>query len=414
VNVFAPPTGTQQRQPDDLMSPPAGALVVGADYRGLGLVRSLGRRGLHVWVLRDGGDDTLASKSRYAVRTFDLEGNSAEEQAAFLVAFGEEHGLEDWTLFPTSDETALMVSVCHERLAGRFRLTTPPWTVLRYAHDKRLTYRLAAELGIPHPRTWTGEGAPTQAALIDGRYPLIIKPAVKESFNRLTAAKAWRADHEEDLFRLYAKAAELINPEVLIVQEMIEGGGQEQLSYAALCEDGVPLAELVARRTRQYPADFGRASTFVETVSQPEIVGPSRLFLAEIGFTGLVEIEFKRDPRDGEFKLLDVNPRVWGWQSLCGRAGVDFPYLAFLLAAGESVPQSTAIAGVRWLRLSTDLPTSLKEIVRGRLPARAYLQSLRGPRESAIFARDDPLPGLVEFPSLVRTLARRLSSGDAV
>ena len=72
-----------------------------------------------------------------------------------------------------------------------------------------------------------------------------------------------------------------------------------------------------------------------------------------------------RDRRDGLLKLLDVNPRVWGWHSLCQRAGVDFPYLAYGFARAEPVPPATAQPGVRWLRLSTDLPTSLSEIARG-------------------------------------------------
>ena len=65
------------------------------------------------------------------------------------------------------------------------------------------------------------------------------------------------------------------DPDTLMVQELIAGGGEAQLSYAALCRDGVPLAAVTARRTRQYPAEFGRASTFVETIECPEIVEPS-------------------------------------------------------------------------------------------------------------------------------------------
>ena len=107
-----------------------------------------------------------------------------------------------------------------------------------------------------------------------------------------------------------------------MIQELIPGSGRdgdgEQLSYAALCRRGAPLAQVVAaRRTRQYPPDFGRASTFVETIEEPEVEEMSRRLLGHLGFDGLVEVEFKRDPRDGELKLLDINPRVWGWHTLC-------------------------------------------------------------------------------------------------
>ena len=75
---------------------------------------------------------------------------------------------------------------------------------------------------------------------------------------------------------------------------------------------------MTVRRRRQHPSDFGRASTFVETIELPEIEEPSCRFLAAIGYYGLVELEYKRDPRDGVCKLLDVNARTWGYHSLGG------------------------------------------------------------------------------------------------
>jgi D-aspartate ligase len=386
--------------------------VLGSDYRGLAVVRSLGRRGIPVWVIRE-GEDSLAARSRYATRRLPLRGESDAERCAFLCALADEEGLDGWALFPTADDTAAMVARAHRRLDERYALTTPPWDVLRWAHDKRLTYRLATSLALPHPKTWpAGIAADATAREVD--FPVLIKPALKPGFNRLTAAKAWRVDDVERLRERLAEAATLVEPELLLIQELIPGGGESQFSFAALCDHGRVLARVVARRTRQYPADLGRASTFVETIDDEEVAELAQRFLAEMRFTGLVEVEFKRDPRDGLLKLLDVNPRVWGWHGLCRRAGVDFPFLAWCLALGEPVPPSRAITGVRWLRLSTDLPTSLREVARGRLSVRGYLRSLGGPRERAIFAGDDPWPGLTEVPMLAVTLLRRLASGHGV
>jgi D-aspartate ligase len=199
-----------------------------------------------------------------------------------------------------------------------------------------------------------------------------------------------------------------------MVQEIVPGGGETQFSYAALCRDGVPLASLIARRTRQYPVEFGRASTFVETVDCPDPVAPSERLLREIGYTGLIELEYKRDPRDGVLKLLDMNPRVWGWLTLCGRAGVDFPWLLWLQVSGREVPAPRALPGVGWMRFTTDTPTAWKQLLRRRLPVREYARSLRGPRESAIFAWDDPVPGLAEVPVLAYVAMRRLLSARTV
>lgn len=391
----------------------AGALVLGSDYRGLAVVRSLGRRGIPVWVLCE-GDDVLGAKSRYTTKQLPLAGENDAERCSFLLQLAAKHGLDGWALFPTSDEAAAMIGRAHERLQERFILTSPPWSVLRWAYDKRLTNRLAESLQMPHPHTWAAESA-AEAADLDLEFPVIIKPAIKEELNQLTAAKAWRVDDRGQLRERFAEAARLVEPSLLMIQELIPGAGESQFSYAALCDRGRPLASAVARRTRQYPADFGRASTFVETIEpRPEIVEPSQRLLAEVGFSGLVEVEFKRDPRDGELKLLDINPRVWGWHSVCQRAGVDFPWLAWRLARSEPVPASRCEPGVRWLRLSTDLPTSLHEIARGRLPLGSYLRSILSRHESAIFAKDDPWPALLEFPLLLLTLLRRLRHGNAV
>src|ERR1700757_654426 len=123
--------------------------------------------------------------------------------------------------------------------------------------------------------------------------------------------------------------------ELIVVQKMIPGGGEAQFSYAALCFEGKPVASLTARRTRQYPIDFGYSSSFVETLDVPEIVAPSRRLLAAIQYSGLVEVEYKLDHRDGRFKLLDINPRLWTWAPLGGRAGIDFPYLLWQVMVGR-------------------------------------------------------------------------------
>ena len=393
---------------------PAGALVLGADYRALGVVRSLGRRGVPVWVIRD-GDDALAARSRYAQRRLDWPRSDANAQLTFVLGLAKK-GADGFALIPSGDETAAFVARHHDALSARYAVTVPPWATMRFAYDKRLTYPLARGLGLDVPWTATPRDRADLADLAarEIRYPVVIKPAFKETFNRLTAAKAWRVDDRAALLRRYDEACALVAPETILVQELIPGGGEAQFSYAALCADGEPLAALTARRTRQYPADFGRASTYVETVDRPQIEAPARALLRELGWTGLVEVEFKHDARDGQDKLLDVNPRVWGWHTLCARAGVDFPHLLWRMACGEAVPPVTARPGVRWVRTTTDLPVVVREVLARRMSVRAYARSLRGPREGAIFARDDVRPAVSEVPQLVSILARRLAGGDAV
>jgi predicted ATP-grasp superfamily ATP-dependent carboligase len=247
---------------------------------------------------------------------------------------------------------------------------------------------------------------------LDCPFPSILKPAFREGPNRLTTAKAWRVDDRPTLLARFDEAAALVPPETILIQELIPGGPEGQFSYAALCVDAQPRASVTARRVRQFPMDLGRASTYVETVDETDVVKPSLRLLEALRFSGLVEIEYKRDPRDGRCKLLDVNPRVWGWHSVCRRAGVDFPLLVWRQALGRAVPELCGSTGVRWVRITTDLSASMREIARGRMSLRTYLASLRRPIESAIFAWDDPWPGLLEVPSMTYLFGKRLLRGE--
>jgi D-aspartate ligase len=378
------------------MTETTGALVLGGNLNGLTIARSLGRRGVPVWVATT-PNIKLASFSRYTLRTLPwLEGESAA-QVEYLLRVAERCRLDQWVLFPTSDETAALLSRFRTPLSRRFRVSTPAWDVLRWAYDKRLTYQLAADQQVDYPSTFY-PATEQDLDRVACAFPAILKPATHASINRFTADKAWPVANRNELLARYRQARELIPADLILVQDLIQGGGESQFSYAALCCDGHPIASLTARRTRQYPIDFGYSSSFVETLDVPEIVEPSRRLLAAMRYTGLVEVEFKLDAPNGGYKLLDINPRLWTWAALGCRAGVDFPYLLWQMMVGRPVREQTARTGARWVRMSTDVPAAIHEILRGRLTLRAYLRSLRSPVEFALMAADDPLPGLLDLP----------------
>src|SRR5260370_10076890 len=345
------------------MTETTGALVIGGNLNGLSIARSLGRRGVPVWVTSP-PNIKLASYSRYTQRTLPWLNGDSEGQAAYLLELAERYHLNQWVLFPPSDEPAALLSKFHSALSRHFRVSTPTWDALRWPYDKRLTYRLAAQQQVAYPSTFYPA---TEGDLRSVTFPAILKPATHATINRFTADKAWPVTNREELLARFREARELIPSDLILVQERIPGGGESQFSYAALCCDGQPIASLTARRTRQYPVDFGYSSSFVETLDVPEIVGPSQRLLAAIRYTGIVEVEYKLDARDGRYKLLDINPRLWTWSPLGGRAGVDFPYLLWQMMVGRALPKQTRPTDVRSVRMSTDVPAAIHEILRGRL-----------------------------------------------
>jgi predicted ATP-grasp superfamily ATP-dependent carboligase len=387
-------------------APTTGAIVIGEHCRGLGLVRSLGRRGIPVWTLEPDGE-RLASLSRYTRRSFRWPHGDDAEQLNYLYSLSARHELAGWALFPTNDETTALFARHHAELSKHFRLTVPPWDILAQAYDKRLTSQLAAEIGIDVPATFSARDRDELLAR-EVQYPIILKPAFKREVNRFTRDKAWRVDDRATLAARYDEARELVGADVVMIQELIPGGGETQFSFAALCVDGRTIASVTARRTRQYPVEFGQSSSFVETVDHPVVEEAATRLLAAMRYTGLAEVEFKLDRRDGRYKLLEVNPRVWTWHALCGAAGVDFPYLLWRSVHGEPVSNVHGRSGVRWVRLSTDLAAALGEFRRGRLSIRQYASSFKRPMLFSTFAPDDPIPGLLGIPLTVCSRIRRV------
>ena len=381
------------------------ALVLGGNYRALGVVRSLGRRGVSAWVVKQDGH-ALAAWSRHAERTLPWPKGDDAGKIEYLKKLASNSGVDRFLLIPTDDECTTLVSKWHDVLANDFVLTTPPWESLRWVCDKRLMYQLGERLGIDQPRTYfpgSGEGLATSAF----SFPVILKPATRAVLNSLAIDKAWRIDDKSTLIKRYAEACGFMSPDLLMVQELIPGNGESQYSYAALCRDGRPLASLVAVRGRQFPMDFGRFSTFVTTVDEPVVEESATKLLEAIGFTGLVEVEFKRDPRDGGYKLLDINPRVWGWHSMCAAAGIDFPYLLWEMMQERPLPSLRARTGVRWARMGSDFALAMSEICKGKLSIFEYVKSIRPPLETAMFAFDDPLPVVCELPAMALLLCKR-------
>lgn len=403
--MIEPDTSAHNPFPGRTGGSTAGAVVISGDCGALGIVRSLGRHGIPVWFLK-GAYSPLSSLSRYTRRSLAWPAGDESAQRDYMLDLADRHGLDGWTLFPDGDNVSAMVARHHEALRARFCLTTPPWEVLRWGYDKRLTYQLAERAGVDLP--WTRYPHSTEAAAaLEGVYPLILKPAIKVSENAFTSMKAWQIDDRAALLARFAEACRLVPPEVIMVQELIPGGGEAQFSFAALCQDGRPLATLVAQRRRQFPLDFGLASTYVETVNCPEIEDPARRLLAAMRYTGIAEIEFKRDARDGRYKLLDINARVWTWHALGRRAGVDFPYLLWRLVHGLPVPELRARTGVAWIHLVPDVRGALGALRQGTFDARGYVRSYGRMLQGAVFALDDPVPGLAEVPMLYAQRRKR-------
>ena len=374
-----------------------GVVVLGSDFKALGVVRSLGRRGIPSVVI----DNVPRSAwfSRYVVKRLSWHGPmEGEEFLNFLLSVGKTYRLERWVLFPVQDDVVELVARNTRLLSSVYRLVTQDWEVVQWAHDKRLTHRLAEKAGVPYPKTWypTSE---EQLGEMEIRFPAIIKPAISIRFQNAVRLKALPVHSQEDLIEQYRLAASIIEQSEIMVQEIIPGNGQEQYSVGSFCKDGHTLMSISARRTRQYPIDYGLGSSFVEAIEIPPLFDLAERLLRCLGVSGMVEVEFKHDRRDDEYKLLDINIRPWGWHSLCIACGLDFPYIQYRDVLGEPVSRLTPRYGYHWVRMLTDIPAGIQEIRASITSPVAYLRSLVGKTAFSVFDWRDPVPVVGDLAS---------------
>ncbi|MFQ5854687.1 MAG: ATP-grasp domain-containing protein [Anaerolineae bacterium] len=372
-----------------------GAVIVGGHFLSLGAARNLAKHDVPVCILDSGV--CVAQFSRHVKRFFKCP--PADDEARFveyLLRIAAETNLNGWVLFPSTDECVKIFAQHWERLSEHYLVTTPPWDVVKFVYDKRLTHRLATEQGVPVPET-RNPGSVDDLVSLNLDFPVVLKPAITPNFVPFTKKKAYRANDMQELINLYEMMAAIIDPSEILIQELIPGRAENLFSFFGLFRDGEPVVGFSARRPRQHPMDFGRASTLAETVNIPELETLATKFLWGIGYSGLAEVEFMYDPQHARFELLEVNPRIWGWHTIAVRAGVDLPYLAYAEAVGEEVTTGPFREGVKWVRLLTDIPTVAREVWHGNLTIRDYLQSMRGSKEFAVFSLSDPLPFFVEF-----------------
>ncbi len=387
-----------------------GVVMLGSDFKALGVIRSLGRRGARSVVI----DNTprAAWLSRYAVERRRWHGPMEGERfVEYLLALGEDPRYTGWLLFPTQDEVVELVAKHHDALATRFTLVTQGWETLQWACDKSHMNQMARETGVAIPSTWYPRDEDDLAAL-DIVYPAIIKPTVSTRLQYALRLKALPANDLEEMRAQYQLALRVAAPDEIMIQEIIPGGGSEQFSVAAYVHDGEIIASMTARRTRQYPIDYGLGSSFVEAREIPDILGDARKLLAYMRLTGMVEVEFKRDPRNGVNKLLDINVRPWGWHTLTIACGLDFPYMQYCDTLGLPMPDATPHYDYRWLRVVTDIPAGLQETRAGLTTPLAYLRTLvAGKTTFSVFDWRDPIPALMDAGSVaVRALAPKRKS----
>lgn len=365
------------------------ALVVDVGWvNGLAAIRSLGRAGVRVLAL-DHRPSALGFRSRYAQPVVCPDPFAEEDAFVDFVRTLGEPLAGPTPVFPTHDAAVNALARRREELGDSFRYPFPRWETLAEIQSKRSQLERAQSVDVDVPRTSHPRSAgEARAAADELGYPVLVKPSDPVGFKRRYGKQALRCESPAELEDAYARA----EPFEPMVQELVPGGDETLYTVGSyVATDGRPLGVFCGRKLRQTPRGIGTCRVG-EAVWVQEAVDAALRLLRAFDFTGISQVEFKRDPRDGRFRLMEINPRLWQWHGLAAACAVDVTLLAYRDLVGEAPPPAEMnAAGKRWAIT----------LLAGERPV-----LVRPPYVDAVFARDDPKPALVQAVRVAKAALR--------
>lgn len=370
------------------------AIVLDMGVNGLGVVRSLGRKGVRVFgvaCLESG----VACYSRYCeVAALPSIEAGEPEYLSRLCALCESMTTPP-VLFPTSDESAALLSRYEEKLSSMALFVLPERQTMLDILNKDRTKRLAQECGIPIPTTHLASSfAHLREMAGRMRYPVLFKPLNHYSFYLPGRAKNITFHEPADLVAYFA-----VHPDLAVMgvfQEIILGGDGHILVCAAyLDRNSEPLAVYTGRKIRQLQPDYGVTSYGVSE-NLPEIADMTLSFLQRIHHKGLAAVEWVKDRKTGRIYFLEINARSYYHNALFLSCGINLPWIAYLDAVRHPKPAREVMPrqkyGLKWVDFARDFRSFRLKHKEEQLGWGPWLRSLTQARSFAVFAPDDLSP----------------------
>jgi predicted ATP-grasp superfamily ATP-dependent carboligase len=363
---------------------------------GINLVRTLGLAGIPA-IVASADPDEPAFASRYCVgRCLIPPLDSGEPAVDALISIGDRLTAALGRRVPLmygSDDALELLHAHRDRLQRYFLFLISDRDVGMALTAKDAFARLARDRGLPAPRELTWEEVPAVGGEV------LIKPRVKVDWH--ASALCERLFNGDGKARVYGSGVEAYNdPAVrhyrdqLVFQEYIPGDDTCLWSFHGVAnEHGEVMVSFVGRKIRTYPAGNGE-SAFIEIAEEPGLEAVGREIAAKLPLKGVFKMDFKRDPRDGRWLLLEINARFNLWNYLGAANGVNLMLAAYdYLVDGIAPPPQKPVHAYRWLSFQLDFKAYRELASRGELGLARWLYSVVDSRNIYnVFSWRDPLP----------------------
>ena len=371
-------------------------VVVNGQLGALAIMRSLGPLGVPLYGVSNSRQDP-AMRSRYCREAFELRFNEdrPEPYLAGLLDIARRLGRRA-ILIATSDETTQFVADNADVLREHFLFQENSPERIRQLASKREMFGTATKYGVPTPDTKFPRTIDDVHAYIrdGGSFPVMLKGIYGNRLQLRTSKKMEIVRTPEELVDAYRRMEDPQAPN-LMIQELIPGTDDQVYIFNGYFDRNSDcLAGFTGYKVRQYPVHVGCASLgecrWVEEVASTTID-----FMKAIGYQGILDIGYRLDPRDGKYKVLDINPRVGqAFRLFVAENDHDVVKALYLDFTGQQQPPVVPREGRRWAIEDCDLISSIDYYREGTLRPVQWLRSYRRLEELAWFDWRDPAPVL--------------------
>jgi D-aspartate ligase len=382
------------------------AVVLDLSATGIGIVRSLRKKGIKVYAFDINGKYEIG-KTRHATCGICPNPVSEEKELLqFLAKTSKKIGKKP-VLYAGSDDFVRFISNYRSLLLLYYQFLMPTKSLVQAVLDKRLTYELAVKHDVLCPKIFTIHDEQQLQEIIDEViFPCILKPVSSSEFRKRISHQLYKkAILVEEASQLREKYFFYRTFGELMLQEIIPGDETSIYSVKTFFDDQMNLVGMyMNQKIHQFPPNFG-SSAMVLSMKDEEVMHNAVSFLSKLKFKGLAITEFKRDPRDGQLKFIEINARLGLTQQLSVACGVDLAYLYYLSITGQNPsPVVSQKEGIKWVYLVRDYISFLQKRREGKMTFKKWIKALSGKKVEALFAWDDPLPFIRSFISHVRNL----------
>ena len=381
-------------------------LVLSSHLAAMGTIRCFGVAGVPV-VNVHYADSDFAYASRHVQHRIPSPHPEQDEDGFVGLLLDAADRFGRCLIVPANDATLGVVSRRKAELESRHVVAAADWTVTERIIDKRHTYELAHAIGVPAPRTET-PSARSEAERVAATFlfPCLVKPRVSHRYAEEFGAKVAEVHDPVELMREYDRAADAGIG--VMIQEYIPGDDRHSFNYDAY-RSAAGSIEYTAQKLRLAPPQFGLPRVVVSR-GAPGLVEPARRILDALGYTGYSCTEFKLDPRDRVYKLMEVNGRVNRSVLHPLASGINFPWILYRdLMLGEATsPPPHDQRPAYWIDLASDVRYSVRGWRSEGLGWRDYLRPYAGRKVFAVGDGWDVQPFVKRSFGTLLTRVRRL------